>query len=1049
MKITKLTFLLLFLFTIIIPLQAQKNKKPTPTTFNPDQYSALNFRNIGPHRGGRSNTVCGIANDPMTYYMGTTGGGIWKTEDAGVSWRNISDGFFKTGSVGAVAVAPSDPNVIYVGMGEHAVRGVMTSHGDGVYKSTDAGKTWKHLGLPQSRHIARIRVHPTDAEVVYVAVQGAVHGASKERGIYKSTDGGATWDKVHFVDENTGASDLSMDASNPNVLYAATWEHRRYPWLVESGGAGSGLWKSTDGGANWERLTKGLPEKMGKTAIDVSRANPDRVFANIEAEGDKGGVYRSDDGGKTWKQTSKDRITIARAWYYTEIYADPVDKETVYVMNAPFLKSIDGGKTFQPVVVPHGDQHDIWINPTNNKIMINANDGGSNISFNGGKTWSTQQNQPTAQFYRVIADRRFPYHLYAGQQDNSTLAIASRTKGGRGIGWKDWYRVAGGESAFLAFDPDNPRYVYGGSYQGNISEYDHETKTTKDIMSYPFIGLSWQPKDMQYRFNWNAPIVAAPGNPSKIYHAGNVVFKTENRGQSWSVISPDLTRNEKDKQGPGGAPFTNEAAGGENYNTISYLAASPHQDGVLWVGTDDGLVHLTKDDGANWTNVTPPAIGEALINAIEVSPYNPAAAYIAVTKYKFNDFTPFVYFTHDLGETWTKITHGIANEDFVRVVREDPVQKGLLYAGTETGLYISFNNGQQWHRFQLNLPVCPITDLTIADNDLVVATSGRAFWILDDLSAIRQSMGSFGNQTVAIYQPKATVRFDAPTPPKLVPNWGQNPLNGVIVDYYLQKEIPDSMTLTLEVLNGKGNVLRTYTNQKDKKHKPFPGGPPPKAVLPAKAGLNRFNWDMRRTSIDGIDKVFVFGGYKGSLVAPNKYELRLSTATDTVRTICSIIPDPRLDTPAADYAAQQTVFQKIEHALVDIHQSVNEMRMVKKQVQFYMDLLEGKTEHESLLKQAKDIKKQITDWENHLIQPDQQTFQDVINFKNKLSSEFFNLMSRADTHDPKPTDGVQMRLKDLLTEWGERKAALQKITGELMPAFNEGFLRSGVRVLGK
>ncbi|RMG88640.1 MAG: glycosyl hydrolase, partial [Bacteroidetes bacterium] len=723
----------IFLFFLLgispLFLFAQKKNKRArnapSAVFDAEVFKSLQFRNIGPFRGGRSNAVSGVRGDDQTYYFGSVGGGVWKTTDAGISWKNVTDGFLASGSVGAIAVAPSDANVVYVGMGEHAVRGVMTSHGDGMYKSTDAGKTWSHIGLKDARHIAAIRVHPTNPDVVFVAVQGALWGPSADRGVYKTTDGGQTWRKVLFVNETTGAADLSMDATNPRILYAGMWDHQRFPWQVRSGGPGSGIWKSVDGGETWQALKKGLPEAMGKVAVDVSPANPNRVYANIEAE--KGGVYRSDDGGKSWKRVNSDRVTVARAWYYIEIFAHPTDENIVYVLNAPVLRSIDGGKTFESVPNPHSDQHDLWINPDRPDNMILANDGGACITFNAGRSWSTQQNQPTAQFYRVIADRRFPYHLYGGQQDNSTVCIASRTSGG-GIGVRDWYPVSGGESAFLAFDPDHPDLVYGNSIQGFMEVYDHKTGETKGIMAYPQLNLGTLPRDMKYRFNWNNPLVADPHDPTVLYHGAQLVLKSADGGYSWTEISPDLTRNDPEKHNAGGVPYTNEAAGGEVYNTLSYLACSPKEAGVIWAGSDDGLVHLTRDGGKNWANVTPAGLPESLINAIEVSPHDPATAYLAVTRYKWNDLAPMIFVTHDYGKTWSKKVAGIPGDNFVRVVREDPVKKGLLYAGTEHGLYVSFDGGEKWSRFQSNLPVCPITDLAVHDNDLLVATSGRAFW---------------------------------------------------------------------------------------------------------------------------------------------------------------------------------------------------------------------------------------------------------------------------------------------------------------------------------
>ncbi|MFK7821855.1 MAG: WD40/YVTN/BNR-like repeat-containing protein, partial [Planctomycetaceae bacterium] len=636
-----------FLVAFGSSLIAQDAPKQAKSKTLAEQFGAIKFRNIGPFRGGRTNAVSGVSGDPLTYYMGSTGGGVWKTADAGITWSNVSDGHIKSGSVGAIAVAPGDSNVVYVGMGEHAVRGVMTSHGDGIYRSTDAGRTWKHIGLKNSRHIAAIRVHPDNPDHVYVAVQGALYGPSEDRGVYRSTDAGATWEKVLFVNGTTGAADLSIDATNPRVLYAGMWDHQRTPWQVRSGGPGSGIHKSTDGGTTWKKLTGGLPEVMGKVAVDVSPANPDVVYANIEA--DKGGVYRSNNGGRSWQQVNSDRVTVARAWYYIEIFADPTDENHVYVLNAPMLNSIDVGKTFAPLPVAHTDQHDMWINPGNPQNMVLANDGGACVTFNGGKSWSPQNNQPTAQFYRVVADNQFPYRLYAGQQDNSTVSIASRSLSGQ-ITERDWFPTAGGESAFLAFDPDNPTTVFGTSIQGFMTKHDVNTNHQRSVVAYPQLNLGTLAKDQKYRFNWNGPLTMQLQDPSVLYHGGNVLFRSDDAGHSWTEISGDLTRNEVEKHGDGSTPFTNEAAGGEVYNTISYIFASSHKAGDIWVGTDDGLVHRTTDEGKTWINVTPNGLPESLINAIDVSPHDSETAFIAVTRYKFNERRPMAYKTIDGGK---------------------------------------------------------------------------------------------------------------------------------------------------------------------------------------------------------------------------------------------------------------------------------------------------------------------------------------------------------------------------------------------------------------
>ncbi|MEN0048084.1 MAG: glycosyl hydrolase, partial [Bacteroidota bacterium] len=650
------------------------------------------------------------------------------------------------------------------------------------------------------------------------------------------------------------------------------------------------------------------------------------------------------------------------------------------------------------------------------------------------KTWSMQQNQPTAQFYRVIADNRFPYHVYAGQQDNSTVVISSRTPSSSS-GWKDWYAAAGGESAFLAFDPDNPRYVYGGSYQGNISVFDHETGLTKDIMAYPVVGLGTAPTEMKYRFNWNAPIVTSPQNRAVIYHAGNKVLKSTDRGQSWKEISPDLTRNDIEKQVLGGAPFTIEGAGGENYGTITYLVTSLHEQGVLWVGTDDGLVQLSKDDGANWRNVTPKGLGETQINAIEVSPHDAATAYVAVTSYKFGDFTPMVYVTNDYGKTWKNKVNGIAKEDYVRVVREDQKRKGLLYAGTETGIYVSFDSGDNWKRMQLNLPVTPILDLTIQDNDLIAATSGRAFWILDDLSALQQTKEE---EKLAIYQPKSTYKFNVSTPSRAPSTAGQNPASGVIFDYYLP-EVNDSSVVQLEILDDEGKVIRSYSSQKDKSLKSFIGGPPAPQILAAKKGVNRFNWDLRRETLPAVQGVFTLGDYRGGLVAPGTYTLRLTQGETSVESKAEVLPNPKIEASQADYEAQEALLVKVENTVRDIHNAVNDMRKVKKQLSALKGVLNETDATKTLAEKAEVAIKAIEEWERNLIQPDQKTFQDVINFPNQLNAELMNLKSRADSFVPQLTKGASQRLKDLSAEWNVHQKAMEEILDEEVEAFNAAY----------
>ncbi|MDX1479905.1 MAG: glycosyl hydrolase, partial [Saprospiraceae bacterium] len=822
-------------------------------------FAPLKYRSIGPFRGGRSVCASGVTGDPLTYYMGTTGGGLWKTTDAGQTWHNISDGYFKTGSVGAVAVANSNPNVVYCGMGEHAPRGVMTSYGDGVYKSTDAGKTWTHLGLSETHHIARIVIHPRDPDIVFVAAQGQLYGPNDERGIFKSTDGGKTWRKVLFVNSSTGCSELSMDLSNPQVLYAAMWHHQRLPWKVISGGEGSGMYKSTDGGETWQQIEEGLPDELGKMAVAVCQSNPDKVYALVESDTQKdlGGLFVSNNAGASWTRVSDDNRLTQRAWYYIEVFADPQDEHTVYVLSAPALRSIDGGKTWERITGTHGDFHDLWINPGDPSNLCIANDGGAAISFNAGKSWSRQDNMPTAQIYRINVDNGFPYKIYGGQQDNTSIAIAHREMGSRGINTQSWYFSAGGESAFLAFDPDDPSLVLGGSYLGTIEVFDVRADAGTNVMAAPIQYLGRAASDMRYRYNWNAPIIWSQHEPNTFYHAAQLLLKTSDLGTTWEEVSPDLSKNEKERQVKGGGPYTVEAVGAENYGTISYVMESPHEAGTIWVTTDDGHVQLTRDGCQTWQNVTPRGLGDCLVNTVDVSPHAPAAAYIATTRYKFNDLTPALYKTTDYGRSWTNISSGIPYGAFTRVVREDEEVRGLLYAGTETGVYLSWNDGGQWEPLQLNLPVTPITDLMVRHGDLIVATSGRSFWILDDLGVIRQyararQQAVADDQVLIVYQPEPVYPVGGSSEldgndkdfKGTHPLRGVNPASGAVI-YYDLKAPEDQVPVVLEITDDQGNLINRFTSEKDSTFHPWDGGPPAEPVLDRNAGLNRFVWNLR------------------------------------------------------------------------------------------------------------------------------------------------------------------------------------------------------------
>lgn len=1046
--LTLLLSVLLISFSVIAQKAKSKTEAPASPSVKADLYKGIKWRNIGPFRGGRANTIAGDPQNPSIYYVGYTGGGVAKTDDGGATWKNISDGFFKVGSIGDIAVCETDPNVIYVGTGEHAVRGVMTSFGDGVYKSTDGGKTWKNIGLEKTRHISDVIVHPNNPDVVYVAAQGNVHGPNPDRGIFKSIDGGATWKKVLFVDDNTGSSSLSMDMTNPRILYAATWQHRRYPWKVESGGAGCALWKSTDGGETWNKIIEGLPKEVGKMGISVSRANPNRVYAIVEAEKTKAGLYRSDDGGKKWALLSSDQTITARSWYYMEVFADPVNADIVYVLNAPMLRSIDGGKTFSNIRVGHGDTHDLWINPKNNQNFALADDGGGEISYNHGRTFSPLNNQGTSQFYRVIADNRFPYWVYGGQQDNTSVATPSRN-GSFGITDKNWIVGPGCESAWVAFnDPNNPELLYGGCYQGIIDVLDIRTGETKDLQEYPATNLAFAPKKMKYRFNWNAPLISSPHDPKTMYHAGNVLFKSTNGGLSWDVVSPDLTRNDTTKQDFSGGPITNEGAGGENYNSIYYVIESPHEAGVIYTGSDCGLVHLTRDGGKNWSNVTPAGLPEGMIHSIEVSPHDKGTVYISASRYKFNDYSNMTYKSTDYGKSWTKIGNGIEADDFVKVIREDKKVKDLLYAGAERGFYISYNGGSSFSKFQLNLPVVPITDLVIRDNDLVASTAGRSFWILDDLGAIQQSKGSF-DVALKIFTPKPTYRLSSVTIPEYfgdIPGMGKNPANGVTLEYYL-KEKADTVKVSLEILDLSGKVIRSYTNRKDESFKPYPGGPPAKEVIPAEAGVNRFAWDFKTEALPGVQGVFVYGDYSGHRVAPGKYKARITHKGQTSETELEIISDPKVAATAADWAAQQEFLHQAEQGFEDVHKSVNKMRQVKKQIETYNESLKENADAKDIVNSGKELIKKIEKWEGNLIEPRSKNFQDVINFPNKLNSEFLQLRGVADTHDPRLTKGVQDRARDVNADWGKYKQQMQIIINTDISNYNKLFKNKNMPAL--
>ncbi len=1009
-------------------------------------YKAMEWRNVGPHRGGRVTAVSGVQSEPHLYYMGSTGGGVWRTENAGASWTNISDEFFKTGSVGAIAVAPSDPNVIYVGMGEGPIRGVTTSHGDGIYKSTDRGKSWTNVGLVETRQISKVRVHPTNPDLVYVAAQGNPWGPNPERGIYRSADGGKSWELILHVDETTGAADLCMDPTNPRILFATMWDHQRKPWQVRSGGPGSGLYRSTDGGESWEKLTEGLPELMGKSGVAVSPARPERVWAVIEA--DDGGLYRSDDGGEHWRLINAKRVLRARSWYYMHIVADTQDENTVYVLNGPMVRSVDGGKTFALVRAPHGDHHDLWIHPDNSEWMINGSDGGAAVSLDGTRSWSTQYNQPTAQFYRVITDNRFPYHLYGGQQDNTTVAIASRAED-RGIGREDWYPVGGGESAHVAFDPDDPRWIYATSIVGFITEYDHQARAERNIQVYPEFALGYSASQVRYRFNWNAPVLASPHDPSLLYYGGNVLLRSSDRGRSWAEISPDLTRNEPEKQGAGGVPITDELAGAEYYNTILYIAESTHEAGTIWVGTDDGLVQLTRDGGKSWSNVTPSGLGEVQINMIGLSAHDAGTAWIAATGYKLNDFSPRIYKTENYGKSWSERVKGLPGGSFVRVVREDRLREGLLFAGTETGVWVSFDDGKAWQPLQLELPHVPITDLRVHGDDLVAATQGRAFWILDGLGPLRQISIGLADEDHHLFTPDAAYRLSSTG--EFVRQPGQNPPNGAVI-YSWFNEVPDAETteVRIEIFDATGKMIRSYSNRKTEASSCYWDNAEfhdledePYGLIELEQGMNRLVWNFQRDNVDCIPGYFALG-WDGPRVGPGTYTARLIVGDASQEATFEVRADPRVAADARIFAEQQSLVLQAYAAVNELHAAVNRIDVVREQIDRVARLTRQQPRAAELGAAGEPFLARLAAWEELVVQRKRETQQDTVAFPNRLSMQLQYVMGVLDQNDVAITRGSRQRLHDLLAEWGTRRDELERLLGTELDALNSVYRQEDV-----
>lgn len=947
---------------------------------NPDVYKALEWRSIGPFRGGRADAVTGVAGSDHTYYFGSTGGGVWKTVDSGITWKPVSDGYFG-GSIGVVAVSQSDTSVVYAGGGEYTVRGNV-SYGYGIWKSKDAGKTWERAGLDNSRFVARLKIHPTNPDIVYAAVLGDIFKPSDERGVYKTTDGGATWEKVLYESEISGAIDLVLDPKNPETLYASTWELKRTPYSLESGGPGSKLFKSTDGGKTWEDLTKkqGFPEGvLGIIGVDVSPVNSKKVFAIIENE--NGGVFVSDDAGESWTKTNEDRNLRQRAWYYSRIFADPQDEEIVYVLNVSYHKSTDGGKTFKSANAPHGDHHDLWIDPNNNQRMVIADDGGAQVSEDGGKNWSTYYNQPTAQFYRVITDESFPYRIYGAQQDNTTLRIRHRIDGMGGISESDWEVSAGGESGWLAPDPDDNDIVYGGSYGGLLIRLDHDKGISRNVNVWPDNPMGHGAEGMKYRFQWNFPIFFSPHNSDLIYTTSNQFHRSTDEGQSWEVFSPDLTRNDKSKLGPSGGPITKDNTSVEYYATIFTAAESPVKQGVIWAGSDDGLVHVTTDNGVTWNNVTPSDMPEWLqINSIEASPFDAGEAYFAATGYKSGNYEPYLYKTKDYGKTWTKITSGIDPEHFTRVIRVDPVKRGMLYAGTETGMYYSKDDGANWHSLQMNLPIVPITDLTVKENNLIAATQGRSFWIIDDLTVLHQAEPGDENDGLHLYKPQDSYRIDGAS--RKSNTEGTNRAGGVLVYYFLKEDPKDE--LKIEFLDNRNNVLRTFST------KGYMGD-----TLKVKPGSNKFNWNLRVEDAEDFEGLIMWSGsLRGPAVVPGDYKVKMTLDGASQVQDFKVLADPRYGTSQADLEKQFEFLMKVNRKLTETHQTIKLIRQYREA----LDSLETKPAN------LEQIKAEMKSIEEELYQTKNSSRQDPLNFPIRLNNKLAHLNNVVSSGDYPPTN---------------------------------------------
>ncbi len=1033
-------FLALFvLFTFPFTTETKAQSTDENQVVDPSFLEGLEYRSIGPYRGGRVTAVEGVTSKLHTFFMGSTGGGVWQTKDAGETWNNISDGQIKAGSIGSIEVSQSDPNVIYVGTGSDAPRGNISA-GIGIYKTTDGGKTWAHVGLRDGGQIGEIRVHPENPDLVYAAVLGNIFGPNEQRGVFRSEDGGETWEKVMYISDKTGAVDVEIDPNNPRIIYAGFWRAERNPWALIDGGPEGGVYKSKDSGDTWERVTGGLPEDepLGKVDIAISPANSDRLWVMQQTQRDEsGGLYRSSDGGETWKHVNNEHRLRQRAWYYTHIFADPQDQETVFVLNTGFYKSTDAGESFDEIDVPHGDVHSLWQNPNNPDIMVNSNDGGANVSVNGGKTWTTQRNQPTAEFYRVEVDDQFPYRVYGAQQDNSTISVPNKMPGD--VSPKQyWYSVGGGESGHIAVHPNDSDVVYAGSYSGEITRFHKGTGQTLQMTAYPHYTEGTNMTELKYRFQWNFPILISEHAPDTMYVTSQYVHRSTDGGFTWDIISPDLTTNDPEylDRIPGG-PIQHDATGVEVYSSIFSFAESPHQRGELWAGSDDGLVHISEDGGESWDEITPENMPDGgTVNAIELSDHDPGTAYIAVYKYREADFSPYIFKTENYGQSWEQLTNGdngIPDDHFVRVVREDPDREGLLYAGTEFGMYISFDDGQHWQPFQLNLPHTPITDIEVHRDDLVLSTQGRSFWVLDDLSAIHQLDNQIENSNYHLFNPRDAYRTQfrgsAGSPgPDSYPT-------GALINFYLDKEAADKK-VDLDILNESGETIRSFSTDSEELKE--------RNKLDVSEGLNRFEWDLNHEgpfTVDDLVTMVIGNPPRGPEAVPGTYSVKLSIREDQLQESFQLKADPRWDSTTEDLQETYKMANEIADMITSFQKAIDQIRSAREQIE---SISEKKSNSQPIQDQAKTLNQKLTEVESKFINNDINSGQDPIGMERRLSNRMGRLYQVVRDHDAKPTGGMEERFNDLKKVYEEYMGEFNTIVNQDIQEFNNLLDQQGV-----